>query len=211
MVRRYSSKKTAIAGAITVHSRGFYENAVVVPQGLYFYKTHTWAFMEKDGTVTIGIDDFLQHITGPITRIEMKNPGEKIKKGDMLFSIIQSGKQLNLYAHVSGTIKKQNEALIMNSSYLNSSPYSKGWVYMIEPSSWFKEIQFLDMAEKYSRWLDTEFQRVKDFLAATLKYDNIEYTHIVLQDGGVLKDAVLSDFGPKIWEDFQTNFLDKYK
>jgi len=208
VVRRYRNKKTATAGVYTVHAPGFDENSVVVPKGLYFDKTHTWAFMEKDGIVTIGIDDFMQHITGPITRIVMKNPGEKIKKGELLLSIIQSGKQLNMYSPVSGTIKKQNEALITRSSYLNSSPYSEGWVYRIEPINWFKEIQFLDMADKYKRWLDTEFPRVKDFLAATLKPDSLEYAHVVLQDGGVLKDGILSDFGPEIWEDFQTNFLD---
>ena len=208
VVRSYRSKKTAIAGAITMHSPGFDENSVIVPNGLYFDKTHTWAFMEKDGTVKIGLDDFLQHITGAITRIEMKNPGEMIKKGDLLFSIIQKGKQLKIYAPVSGKIKENNKVLITNSSYLNSSPYYEGWVYMIEPVDWFKEIQFLDMAEKYKRWLRTEFPRLKDFLAATLKPDSLEYAHVVLQDGGMLKDSVLSDFGPEIWEEFQMNFID---
>ena len=38
-----------------------------------------------------------------------------------------------------------------------------------------------------------------------------EYAHVVLQDGGVIKEGVLSDFGPEVWEDFQSNFLDTYK
>jgi glycine cleavage system H lipoate-binding protein/ABC-type phosphate transport system substrate-binding protein len=190
---------------------GFDAISVALPNGLYFDKTHTWAFMEKDGLVSIGIDDFLQHITGPITRVEMKNAGEKIKKGELLFSIIQSGKQLNMYAPVSGVIKKQNEALLNNSSFLNQSPYSDGWVYRIEPSNWFKEIQLLDMSEKYRNWLRAEFSRMKDFMAAILKPESPEYAHVVLQDGGELKEGVLSDFGPEVWEDFQANFLDTFK
>ncbi|MDP2336690.1 MAG: hypothetical protein Q8N05_09605 [Bacteroidota bacterium] len=74
----------------------FDEDSVIIPKGLYFDKTHTWAFMKKDGYVKIGIDDFLQHITGTITRIEMKTAGEKIKKGDRLLTIIRKGKQLNI-------------------------------------------------------------------------------------------------------------------
>jgi ABC-type phosphate transport system substrate-binding protein len=70
----------------------FDEKSIVVPKGLYFDKSHTWAFMEIDGNVRIGIDDFLQHITGPVTRIKMKEPGEKIKKGEKIFSLIQTGK-----------------------------------------------------------------------------------------------------------------------
>jgi glycine cleavage system H lipoate-binding protein/ABC-type phosphate transport system substrate-binding protein len=189
----------------------FNQNSVIIPKGIYFDKTHTWAFMEKDGAVRIGLDDFLQHITGPITRIEMKKTGERIKKGDMVLSIIQRGKQLNIYAPVSGTIKEQNRMLLTNPSLINSSPFSNGWVYMIEPANWLREIQFLDMAEKYKSWLINEFSRVKDFLAVSLKVNRIEYEHVVLQDGGVLKDSVLEDLGPEVWEDFQTNFLDNYK
>jgi glycine cleavage system H lipoate-binding protein len=167
--------------------------------------------MEKDGLVSIGIDDFLQHITGPITRIEMKSAGERIKKGELLFSIIQSGKQLNMYAPVSGVIKSQNESLLGNSSFLNHSPYSDGWVYRIEPSNWFKEMQMLDRSEKYRTWLNAEFSRLKDFMAAILKPESPEYAHVVLQDGGEMKEGVLSGFGPEVWEDFQANFIDTFK
>ncbi len=146
-----------------------------------------------------------------ITRIEMKKPGEKIKKGDIILSIIQKGKQLNIYSPVSGTIKEQNKVLLTNSFIINSSPYSEGWVYMIEPANWLREIQFLDMAEKYKKWIPNEFSRLKDFLATSLKVNKIEYENVVLQDGGVLKDSILEDLGPEVWEDFQTNFLDTYK
>jgi len=211
VVRRNGKRKLTVSGAITTCKTGFDANSVIIPNGLYFDKTHTWAFMEKDGLVSIGIDDFLQHITGPITRIEMKNAGEKIKKGELLFSIIQSGKQLMMYAPVSGVIRNHNDALRSNSSFLNQSPYAEGWVYRIEPTNWFKEIQLLDMSDKYTKWLSAEFARLKDFMAAILKAESPEYAHIVLQDGGELKEGVLSDFGPEVWEDFQANFLDTFK
>ena len=210
VIRKYR-KPLHVAPELDAQAQGFDENAVVVPQGLYYNNAHTWAFMEKDGNISIGIDDFLQHMTGPITKVEMKDPGEKIKKGDLLFSIIQSGKQLNLYSPLSGTIKKQNDTLIADSSQINSSPYTQGWVYMIEPANWFGEIQFMVRAEKHKKWIANEFSRVKDFLAATLNPRSLEYAHVVFQDGGLLKDGVLTDFGPEVWEDFQTNFLDTYK
>ena len=167
IIRSFSNKTEDTTEPLPSHTLGFDQKSVLAPNGLYFDKTHTWAFMEKDGNVTIGIDDFLQHVTGPITRIEMKNPGEKIKKGELLLSIVQSGKQLKIYAPISGTIKNQNEALLSRSSYINSAPFSEGWVYMIEPTNWLKEIQLLDMADKYKNWLSSEFLRLKDFLATT--------------------------------------------
>lgn len=211
ITRRSARRKINYANATPAGSGSFDENSLEIPKGLYFDKTHTWAFMEKNGNVSIGLDDFIQHITGPITRIEMKEPGEKIKKGELLFSIIQSGKQLNMYSPVSGTIKHQNEALRSESSFLNRSPYTEGWVYLIEPDNWINEIRVMDVADKYKRWLSSEFLRLKDFLAARLRSDSVEFSHIVLQDGGVLKDGVLSDFGPEIWDDFQTHFMDTYQ
>jgi len=186
----------------------FNENSVKVPLGLFYDKTHTWAFMEKGGLVKIGIDDFLQHVTGPLTRVKMKNTGNKVKKGEEILSVIQNGKQINIYAPISGTIKEKNKILDTNSSLLNSSPYSEGWVYMIEPTNWLREIQFLTMGKKYKEWLKSEFSRLKDFLSNSLKNDTVEYSHIILQDGGELKDGILTNFGPETWEDFQTNFID---
>ncbi len=195
----------AVENAIPLHFTG---NTVNIPKGLYYDKTHTWAFMEKDGMVKMGIDDFLQHVTGPITRIQMRKAGEKIRKGDMVLTIIQNGKRLIVFAPVSGTIIENNKILAENSSVINSSPYSDGWVYRIEPTNWLREIQFLDMAEKYKTWLNNEFARLKDFLAVSIKVDKSEYENVVLQDGGILKDNILEEFGPEVWEDFQAHFMD---
>ena len=184
------------------------ENTVIVPAGLYFDKTHTWAFMEQNGIVKVGIDDFMQHITGAITRIKMKDKGDSIKKGEPILSIIQNGKQLNLYSPVSGIIKELNTSLDTNSSIINSSPYNEGWVYKIEPSNWLRENQLLFMADKQRQYIKSEFSRLKDFLAAALKADSLSLAPLVLQDGGELRDGVLSNLGPEEWEDFQTKFID---
>lgn len=186
----------------------FDENSILAPKGIYFDKSHTWAFMQQDGNVKIGLDDFLQHVTGSITRIKMKEPGEKVRKGEKILTIIQNGKQLNISSPISGIIREQNQTLVTNSSTLNVAPYAEGWVYLIEPKNWLREIQFLFMAEKYKEWLQDEFVRLKDFLAASIRSNTNVYAHVILQDGGELTDNVLADLGPEVWEDFQRNFID---
>jgi hypothetical protein len=138
----------------------------------------------------------------------MKKQGEKIKKGEQILSIIQNGKQLNLYSPVSGIIKEQNKSLDDDSSIINSSPYNNGWVYKIEPTNWLRENQLLFMAEKQTQYLKSEFSRLKDFLTLALNSDAEKYSQIVLQDGGELRDGILSNLGPEEWEDFQTKFID---
>ncbi len=184
------------------------EHAMDVPKGLWFDKTHTWAFMEQDGNVRVGIDDFLQHITGKLTKIRMKEAGEMVRKGETIMTIIRDGKQLNLYAPISGTILEHNEFLLSDAAIINYSPFFKGWIYQIEPTNWLRETQFMLMGERYADWLRDEFVRFKDFIAASVRTDNNVYAHVVLQDGGELTDNVLADLGPEVWEDFQTRFID---
>lgn len=182
--------------------------SVTVPKGLYFDKTHTWAFRKKNGLVKVGMDDFMQHITGLITRVEMKKPGETVKKGELLFSIIRQGKMLNIYSPVSGMIASNNKNLNSNPSLINQAPYNEGWVYEIEPANWELEVQYLALADKYGNDLKLEFVRLKDFFAAIFKPHSLAFAQAVLQDGGALKDHVLADLGPEVWEDFQTRFID---
>jgi glycine cleavage system H lipoate-binding protein/ABC-type phosphate transport system substrate-binding protein len=184
------------------------ESGLDLPDGLYFDKTHTWVFMEKDGTVKVGVDDFLQRITGPYTRVKMKNPGESLKKNEPLITLIQDGKQLNVYAPISGKIMDINEQLFDEPSMINASPYTDGWIYMIKPSNYLREIQFLRMADKYREWLKNEIIRLKDFLAASVNLKSLNMAQISYQDGGEIINHVLHEFGPEVWEDFQKKFIE---
>ena len=64
------------------------------------------------------------------------------------------------------------------------------------------------MAEQYKAWLREELLRLKDFFASAIQAHTPEYTLVVLQDGGALQENILADLGPRVWEDFQTNFID---
>ncbi|WP_439184482.1 hypothetical protein [Carboxylicivirga taeanensis] len=200
--------RSASAAAYIHSSSVLNENTIKAPKGLYFDKTHTWSFIEKDGLVRIGIDDFMQHITGEITRVILKRPGEKVKKGEKLLTISCVGKQLTIYSPITGVIQQQNKQLMTNSALINSSPYSEGWVYLIEPLNWFREIQFMLMADSYKAWLKSEFMRLKTFLSYAVRSNTAAYQHIILQDGGELHDRVLADLDPEVWEEFQTRFID---
>jgi glycine cleavage system H lipoate-binding protein/ABC-type phosphate transport system substrate-binding protein len=193
------------------HLRPISERNVEMPKGLLFDQSHTWAFMESNGNVRVGIDDFLQHVTGSLSGIRMKKPGEKVRKGDHILTIVQNGKRLNISAPVSGIIRSENSALLRDASLLNRSPYGDGWIYLIEPTNWMREIQFLLMAEKHQEWLRGEFARLRDFLAMVVKPGDPALAHAVLQDGGEIADRVLEHFGPEVWEEFQTKFIETNK
>lgn len=186
----------------------FGEKTVKAPGGIFFDKTHTWAFMEKEGKVKIGIDDFLQHTMGKITRIEIKAPGSELRRGERLATLIQNGKKLDIYSPLSGVVSEVNEDLSARPRLINSDPYSGGWIYKIEPANWIKETKRYFMGDTYLEWLNKEFLRLKDFIASAVRQKDLNYSQVVLQDGGEIKEGLMENFGPDVWEELQRRFID---
>ena len=77
----------------------------------------------------------------------------------------------------------------------------------MEPLNWLTELKAYAMGDKYSEWLKAEFSRLKDFLSSgKVAFDNVEPVQ-VMQEGGEIKEGVLEGFGPEVWEEFQTGFI----
>ena len=177
------------------------------PGGFFFDKSHTWAFLDKDGKVRVGIDEFLQNVTGPITRVVMKQPGEKVRKGDTLLKLVQRGKQLEIKSPVSGMVVERNDELLSDSSAINRDPYDEGWVCRVEPSDWMKDLAGLFRGDGYRAWVTAELVRLKQFFCSELDAAGKEMAVPVMQDGGEIKPHVLEEMEPEIWEEFQTRFI----
>ena len=179
-----------------------------IPQGLFFNKYHTWAHLEDSGIARVGLDDFLLHITGEVKFANLKNPGVSINKGDLLTEIYKDGKHLKVFSPISGRILHTNSLLDEYPGIINTDPYERGWVYKIKPSNWVKETSSYYLAEEATNWLTKELERFKDFLTggSMIKYST-EPSMILLQDGGELRDNILSELPAEIWKEFQNEFL----
>ncbi len=209
MFRIFSSGKKSAVQYNRQEAGAFSLQSLEAPAGLLYDKSHTWVFMEREGAVRVGVDDFLQHVTGKITRIKIKGSGTKIKKGDPVMSLIQNGKQIDINSPVSGLITETNQILATNPGVINRSPYNDGWLYTVQPDNWLRESGKYLMGASYPEWIKNEFTRLKDFLVTAYKSKGLGYETVILQDGGELRDNMLENYGPDIWEEFQTMFIDK--
>ncbi len=208
LIRRNKSKSAKPLHDNVSRYKIFNLESLKIPNGLYYDKSHTWVFMEEEGLVKLGIDDFIPKVTGDYTRIILKNPGEKVKRKEPVVTLVQKGKQITISAPVSGTIKEINEALVTDPFIINHSPYGDGWVYKIEPSNWFREIRFFKLGDAYRHWMENEFTRLKDFLACSFNIKHLKEGKPAFQEGGELAREPLKEMGPEIWEDFQSYFID---
>ena len=179
-----------------------------IPQGLFYNRYHTWTHLDDSGVASVGLDDFLQHITGEVRFTQLRNPGEMINKGDLLTQIDQDGKHLKIFSPISGKILASNATLNENPGIFNEDPYKKGWIYKIKPSHWRKETNSYFLAEEATNWSVKELDRFKDFLTGgPLRNYSSEPSMILLQDGGEIRDNILSELPNEVWTDFQEEFL----
>jgi len=178
-----------------------------IPQGIYYSKNHTWAFLEKSGTAKIGLDDFIVHITGELSFDKFKNEGDSIKKGDLLAQIDKNGKKLQIYSPISGTIITANSELNKTPEIVNHDPYGKGWLYKIKPNNWKTETNEYFLAEEATDWSAKELLRFKDFIAESTTNFSTQPGTIILQEGGELSENVLEEMPNEIWQAFQKEFF----
>ncbi len=185
------------------------ENFLKIPQGIFYNRAHTWTHLGQTGAARVGIDDFLQHLTGEVRFLNLKNPDDEIKKGDLLAEIEKNGKRLKIYSPISGKILDTNKLLGEHPEIINEDPYDEGWIYRIKPTDWRKETSSYLLADEAINWSKREIERFKDFLMnGPLKKSSFEPSMVFLQEGGEIRDNILSDLPDEFWIEFQNEFLE---
>ncbi len=178
-----------------------------VPQGLFFSRLHTWTHLEKSGVAKVGMDDLLLHITGEVSFNKLREPGERVGKGDLMAEINHKGKILKIYSPISGEVIEANPLLSERPEILNEDPYLKGWMYKVKPTSWMADTNSYYLAEEASDWSRQELERFKDFLSSSMGKYSPDNANVILQDGGEICDQPLSELPKEVWQDFQKDFL----
>jgi glycine cleavage system H protein len=105
-----------------------------IPADLRYAKSHEWARLESDGTVTVGITDYAQNSLGDITYVQVPKVGAALKAGET-FGVVESVKAASdLYAPIGGTVTAVNAALDGAPETVNRAPYTDGWMLKLKPS-----------------------------------------------------------------------------
>lgn len=118
----------------------------VLPE-LRYARSHEWARIEDDGTVTVGISDHAQEALGDVVFVELPEEGAELSAGDEA-GVVESVKAASdIYAPVSGTVIAINSVLEDAPETVNSDPYQDGWFFRLQPQ---------DVGEVESLLLDGE-------------------------------------------------------
>ncbi|MGE5495792.1 MAG: glycine cleavage system protein GcvH [Burkholderiales bacterium] len=101
-----------------------------IVEGLKYSKEHEWVRIEGD-TAYIGITDYAQHSLGEIVYVELPEEGAQLSAGDVLSAIDSVKAASDVYAPVSGSVIKVNEALSDAPESINSDPYGS-WIAAVK-------------------------------------------------------------------------------
>jgi len=128
---------------------------------LYYTTEHTWARIQENGTVKVGVDDFASKTAGKILFVEMLEIGKEVEYMKP-FGEIETSKWIGeLYSPLTGRIVALNKEVLEKPQLMNEDPYGAGWLIEIQPVKVNEEIPKLLHGEKAVEWLKKEIEARK--------------------------------------------------
>ncbi len=127
-----------------------------IPGDLKFMKSHEWARVEDNGTVTIGISDHAQSQLGDLVYVELPSIGDTLEAGAAC-AVVESVKAASdVYSPVAGEVVAVNGALADKPETINEDAYGEGWILVVRPSNLQEDMENLLDPDAYAELIENE-------------------------------------------------------
>ena len=126
----------------------------MIPADLRYHKEHEWVRLNGN-QATVGISHFAQDALGDIVFLDLPKAGAVVKTGQQIGEVESTKTTSTLYTPVSGTVAKINTDLKDHPEVVNSDPYGKGWIALIDLSN-PEEVDRLMTAAQYEQFLASQ-------------------------------------------------------
>jgi glycine cleavage system H lipoate-binding protein len=170
-----------------------------VADNYYHHLGHSWANIEQDGWVRIGIDDFTSKILGPSDRIDLPPVGAFLKQGAIGWVINRNGLKAPMQAPVSGTVFAVNDKVKKHPEIAQDDPYKEGWLFLLDPANLKLDLKGLYYGKECFQWMEKENQNLLELLGP-------EYQRLAATGGGLIND-IYGHIPEMDWERLMRIFL----
>jgi glycine cleavage system H lipoate-binding protein len=164
-----------------------------VPEGVHLHPGHTWARLETDGLVTVGIDDFAQKLVGPAA-VTLPAAGAHLAQGEPVVYLGDGAKSVALVAPVDGTVVSVNKA-----GAGTDAPYGAGWLFKVKAPRLAANLRQLLSGAAAQRLLEDASERLALRLSPELG--------AVLQDGGAPVSGIAQVLAGDDWDTLARSFF----
>ncbi|HZW39014.1 MAG TPA: hypothetical protein VFF33_06940 [Ignavibacteriaceae bacterium] len=182
----------------------FDKKSFLFPEDVVFSTGHTWMKKLNDNIVKLGIDEFILKSLANISLKNLVAEGTQVNKGDYILEGKFGGRSIKFKSPLTGTVKSINRNLETKKV---DNPYEDDWGLTIEASKMNEEMASTKSQEKAIKWLQEEFNRLKDFLSFHI--NDAQLAGVTMQDGGNIVEGALAHLNDKAIEGFQNDFLNK--
>lgn len=158
---------------------------------VHLHPGHTWARLEPDGVVTVGLDDFAHKLVGPGS-IELPALGAKVAQGEAAFEVGEDGKHVPMLSPVDGTVVAVNKGVAEHPASLDD-PYGAGWLYRVKAPRLAQNLRQLLRDNAARRYLEDAGEALAMRMSPELGR--------VLQDGGVPVHGIARALAGDRWDE----------
>jgi len=164
---------------------------------------HTWARRDRDGTTTLGLDEFLCRLVGTVESIVLPEVGTLVTPATIDIALRQGNKTLELSSPLPGRVVKINPDIVKNPSIVCTDPYGKGWLMTVKPDDEDDTLFKKFVVEKPAEWLAQQTERAKEFFHEHLAQGQLA----LMQDGGIPAQSLLQECDAEVWTAFKDSFV----
>ncbi len=126
----------------------------MIPSDLRYHKDHEWVRVSGK-QATIGISHFAQEALGDIVFLDLPKVGSVVKAGQQVGEVESTKTTSIIYTPVSGTVANVNTDLKDHPEVVNSDPYGKGWIAIIDLAN-IGEVDQLMTPAQYEAFLASQ-------------------------------------------------------
>ncbi len=168
-----------------------------LPPNVHLHPGHTWARLEANGLVTVGIDDFAHKLVGPAA-VQMPALGTKVAQGEPALALCDEGCSVPMLSPVDGTVVAVNPAVKADAGAL-ADPYGAGWLFKVKAPRLVANLRQLHRTAPALRMLE-------DAGEALARRMDPELGHL-LQDGGMPVHGIARVLAGDGWEGLAREFF----
>lgn len=164
-----------------------------------YHPGHTWAHVNADGTVTVGLDEFSQRLLGTPSGVRLPARGAKLRQGEPGWTLEVRGHRFPIVSPVNGVVQERNEAVLADPALLNRAPYDDGWLMKVRADRGSTNVSHLLSGQVAAAWLEQSEAALRQRIAPEIG--------LVMQDGGLPVNGIALSASPETWHQLAREFL----